>query len=112
MHCVGRLTESSQRRCSLVGTGTLKPVNAPPQICSTEQRAKHNIATNFSATAATPMNYGVDLWGPNINMCVLLVSALDFAPINEVDLHPLTGPFLRFRDPRWGRGQVRLDKRI
>mmetsp|Transcript_29627 Transcript_29627/g.88644 ORF Transcript_29627/g.88644 Transcript_29627/m.88644 type:complete len:767 (+) Transcript_29627:57-2357(+) len=53
-------------------------LRAVGEVCSTEQRAKHNIATNFSAAANTPMDYGVDLWGPNINM---------------------------LRDGRWGRGQ-------
>lgn len=49
------------------------------QICGTEQRAKHNLKVKFdSIKHDSPMNYGLDLWGPNINM---------------------------LRDSRWGRGQ-------
>eukprot|EP00051_Salpingoeca_urceolata_P002804 m.52925 g.52925 ORF g.52925 m.52925 type:complete len:788 (-) comp12339_c0_seq2:25-2388(-) len=46
-------------------------------VMSTEQRAKHNVAIAANK-GNSPMDYGLDLWGPNINM---------------------------FRDPRWGRGQ-------
>eukprot|EP01051_Picozoa_sp_SAG22_P012543 SAG22_NODE_1314_length_4773_cov_3.303594_2_plen_210_part_00 len=47
------------------------------RVMSDEQRAKHNI--NIAETGGdSEMDYGLDLWGPNINM---------------------------FRDPRWGRGQ-------
>ena len=46
-------------------------------VSSTEQRAKHNLKLAETGGDST-MDYGLDLWGPNINM---------------------------FRDPRWGRGQ-------
>jgi len=47
------------------------------RVIADEQRAKHNVRTK-NGTRDSEMNYGLDLWGPNINM---------------------------FRDPRWGRGQ-------
>lgn len=47
------------------------------RVWADEQRAKHNVAVNASG-GASPMDYGVNLWGPNINSFV----------------HPL-----------WGRGQ-------
>ena len=53
-------------------------LRAASRIMSDEQRAKHNLALAASGTQDSPMNYGLDLWGPNINMF----------------LHPL-----------WGRGQ-------
>lgn len=47
------------------------------RVMADEQRAKHNIELARNRGNST-MDYGLDLWGPNINM---------------------------FRDPRWGRGQ-------
>ena len=47
------------------------------RVMSDEQRAKHNIM-KAQQGGNSIMDYGLDLWGPNINM---------------------------FRDPRWGRGQ-------
>eukprot|EP00300_Choanocystis_sp_HF-7_P020519 c20614_g1_i1.p1 GENE.c20614_g1_i1~~c20614_g1_i1.p1 ORF type:complete len:760 (+),score=123.48 c20614_g1_i1:148-2280(+) len=63
----------------LAATWDVDLLRGAANIMGIEQRAKHNIAVNFSAvTNDCPMNYGLDLWGPNINL---------------------------FRDPRWGRGQ-------
>eukprot|EP01062_Namystynia_karyoxenos_P059329 TRINITY_DN50774_c0_g1_i1.p1 TRINITY_DN50774_c0_g1~~TRINITY_DN50774_c0_g1_i1.p1 ORF type:complete len:790 (+),score=201.72 TRINITY_DN50774_c0_g1_i1:72-2372(+) len=47
------------------------------RVMADEQRAKHNVKLQETG-GDSPMDYGLDLWGPNINL---------------------------FRDPRWGRGQ-------
>ena len=52
-------------------------LHAAARVMSDEQRAKHNIKLRETGGNSV-MDYGLDLWGPNINM---------------------------FRDPRWGRGQ-------
>jgi beta-glucosidase len=63
----------------LAATWNTQMMRQVGKICGTEQRAKHNLKVEFdSIKNDSPMNYGLDLWGPNINM---------------------------LRDSRWGRGQ-------
>lgn len=53
-------------------------LHAVGRAISDEQRAKHNGAVAASPDGASPMDYGVNVWGPNINL---------------------------FVKPQWGRGQ-------
>ena len=57
-------------------------LHAAARVMSDEQRAKHNIKLKETGGNSV-MDYGLDLWGPNINMfrCVLLFSSLSAAAI-------------------------------
>lgn len=61
----------------LAATWSRSLLRRAARVMADEQRAKHNAAVRASG-GDSPMNYGLDLWGPNINM---------------------------FVHPRWGRGQ-------
>ena len=99
------------------------------RVMSDEQRAKHNIKTAETGGDSI-MDYGLDLWGPNINMfrracppCPSLLPFLLLPPTPRLRagcwrlaktltdcaagaVPDLAGVCVwRCRDPRWGRGQ-------
>ena len=62
----------------LAATFDVDALHGAARIMSVEQRAKNNQNHAQRANNGSDMNYGLNLWGPNINIV---------------------------RDPRWGRGQ-------
>jgi beta-glucosidase len=62
----------------LAATWDATALQGAARIMSVEQRAKNNQNRAQRGNNGSDMNYGLNLWGPNINI---------------------------FRDPRWGRGQ-------
>eukprot|EP00912_Choanoflagellata_sp_UC4_P002052 UC4_evm8s1308 len=77
-------------------------------VCGKEQRAKHNIATSYNNLRnPSPMDFGLDLWGPNIKRwgrgqetygeCPTLTSVLATRMIKGLQSSPGTTPSTRMK---------------